>query len=88
MHELRFIGRARKLGFSMAEIAALLALWRDKERPSREVTQIAAAHLDDLERRIAEMQGMAATLRDLVQRCHGDDRPDCPILEGLGGTLD
>ena len=88
VHELRFVGRARKLGFSMPEIAALLALWRDRERPSREVRKLAAAHLADLERRIAEMQGMASTLRDLVQRCHGDGRPDCPILEGLGGTLD
>jgi MerR family transcriptional regulator, copper efflux regulator len=86
VHELRFIGRARKLGFSMPEIAALLALWRDKDRPSREVRKLAAAHLADLERRIAEMQGMASTLRDLVQRCRGDGRPHCPILEGLDGT--
>jgi Cu(I)-responsive transcriptional regulator len=85
VHELRFIGRARKLGFSMPEIAALLALWRDKNRPSREVRRLAAAHLADLERRIAEMQGMAATLRALVERCHGDGRPDCPILDDLGG---
>ena len=86
VHELRFIGRARKLGFSMAEIAALLALWRDRSRPSREVRNLAAAHLTDLERRIAEMQGMASTLRHLVQRCHGDDRPDCPILDVLEGA--
>ncbi len=86
VHELRFIGRARKLGFSMPEIAALLALWRDRSRPSREVRNLAAAHLTDLERRIAEMQGMASTLRHLVQRCHGDDRPDCPILDVLEGA--
>jgi Cu(I)-responsive transcriptional regulator len=85
VHELQFIGRARKLGFSMAEIAALLALWRDKGRPSREVKQIAARHLDDLERRSAEMRGMAAALRQLVESCHGDDRADCPILADLGG---
>jgi MerR family transcriptional regulator, copper efflux regulator len=85
VHELRFVGRARKLGFSMPEIAALLALWRDKERPSREVRKLAAAHLADLERRIVEMQGMASTLRDLVESCRGDGRPDCPILEGLDG---
>jgi MerR family transcriptional regulator, copper efflux regulator len=86
VHELRFIGRARKLGFSMPEIAALLALWRDRSRPSREVRNLAAAHLADLERRIAEMQGMASSLRHLVQRCHGDDRPDCPILDVLEGA--
>ena len=85
VHELRFIGRARKLGFAMPEIAALLALWRDRNRPSREVHQLAAAHLADLERRIAELRGMASTLRDLVRRCHSDERPDCPILDGLEG---
>lgn len=83
VHELRFIGRARMLGFSMAEIAALLALWRDKQRSSREVKKLAAAHLADLEQRIAAMQGLAATLRGLVHSCHGDDRADCPILADL-----
>jgi MerR family gold-responsive transcriptional activator of gol and ges genes len=86
VHELRFIGRARKLGFSMAEISALLALWRDKSRPSREVKRVAAAHLEDLEARIAEMQSMAATLSELVRSCHGDGRVDCPILADLAGT--
>jgi Cu(I)-responsive transcriptional regulator len=83
VHELRFIKRARRLGFSMDEIGALLALWRDRARPSRDVRRIAEAHVDDLEARIAEMQAMAATLRQLVLKCHGDDRPDCPILEDL-----
>ena len=83
VHELRFIGRARKLGFSMSEIAALLALWRDTERSSREVKQVAGRHLADLEKRIEEMRSMAATLRKLVRSCHGDDRPDCPILDDL-----
>jgi Cu(I)-responsive transcriptional regulator len=86
VHELRFIGRARKLGFSIAEISALLALWRDKGRSSREVKQVAAAHLADLEQRIAEMQGMASTLHELVRSCHGDDRADCPILDDLEGA--
>jgi MerR family gold-responsive transcriptional activator of gol and ges genes len=86
VHELRFIGRARKLGFSMEEIAALLALWRDKARPRREVRKLASDHLRDLERRIAEMQGMAATLRGLVASCHGDGRAECPILDDLGGA--
>lgn len=90
VHELRFIRRARRLGFSMDEIGALLALWRDRERPSREVRRIAETHVGELEARIAEMQAMARTLRQLMHRCHGDDRPECPILEDLalgGGAL-
>ena len=83
VHELKFIRRARRLGFSMEEIGALLALWRDRGRPSREVRRLAEAHVRDLEARIAEMQAMAKTLRDLVRKCHGDDRPDCPILDDL-----
>jgi Cu(I)-responsive transcriptional regulator len=83
VHELRFIKRARRLGFSMAEIGALLMLWRDRGRPSREVRRIAEAHVADLEARIVEMQAMAETLRRLVRQCHGDDRPDCPILDDL-----
>jgi Cu(I)-responsive transcriptional regulator len=83
VHELRFVKRARRLGFSMAEIGALLMLWRDRSRPSREVRRIAEAHVADLEARIAEMQAMAETLRRLVRQCHGDDRPDCPILDDL-----
>ncbi len=83
IHEFRFIRRARRLGFSIAEIAALLALWRDRSRPSREVKRIAEAHIGDLEARVAEMLAMAKTLRELVAACHGDDRPDCPILDDL-----
>ena len=85
VHELRFIGRARRIGFSMAEIADLLALWRDNGRPSRDVKALAERHLVDLEHRISEMQAMAETLRGLVHACRGDDRPDCPILADLGG---
>ena len=83
IHELRFIKRARRLGFSIDEIGALLMLWRDRARPSREVRRIAEAHVGDLEARIADMQAMAKTLRQLVQKCHGDERPDCPILDDL-----
>jgi len=83
IHELRFIRRARRLGFSIAEIEALLALWRDRARPSREVKRIAEAHIGDLEARVADMQAMAKTLAKLVAACHGDDRPDCPILDDL-----
>ena len=86
VHELQFIGRARKLGFAIREIGDLLALWRDKKRPSREVREIASAHLVDLETRAAEIAVMAATLRKLVRSCHGDERPDCPILDDLGGV--
>ena len=88
VHELRFVRRARRLGFSIEEIGTLLALWRDNKRPSREVRRIARGHLGDLEARIAEMQGMAATLRKLVHDCHGDDRPQCPILEDLGAEAE
>ena len=85
VHELRFIKRARRLGFSTQEIGALLALWRDRGRPSREVRAIAERHVAELEERIAEMQAMANTLGSLVSACCGDDRPDCPILEDLAG---
>lgn len=83
VHALRFIRRARDLGFSMAEITALLGLWQDKARASSQVRSIAQAHIDDLNTRIAAMQDMQRTLQKLVQCCHGDDRPDCPILDSL-----
>jgi len=85
VHELRFVRRARRLGFSIDEIGELLALWRDEERSSRDVRRIAKDHLVDLEGRIAEMRAMAATLRKLVHACHGDDRTACPILADLSG---
>ena len=83
VHTLRFIRRARLLGFSMAEIAELLKLWQNKQRASADVKRIAQAHVADLERRIAEMQAMRQTLAELAQCCAGDSRPDCPILSGL-----
>jgi MerR family gold-responsive transcriptional activator of gol and ges genes len=82
---LRFIRRARDLGFSMAQIGDLLSLWQDKARHSSEVKRLAEDHLATLDRRIAEMQAMAATLRHLSHACCGDDRPDCPILQDLEG---
>ena len=85
VNELRFIRRARSLGFSVPEITQLLSLWRDRDRPSREVKAIADKHLGDLDARIAEMQAMAETLRHLSHCCAGDDRPDCPILADLTG---
>jgi Cu(I)-responsive transcriptional regulator len=83
VHMLRFIGRARDLGFTMPEIADLLDLWRDRNRHSGDVKRIARARLDDIQRRIVELQGMAATLGHLADCCAGDDRPDCPILDNL-----
>ena len=83
IHTLRFIRRARLLGFSMAEIAELLKLWQNQQRASGDVKRIAQAHVADLERRIAEMQAMRQTLAELAHCCAGDSRPDCPILSGL-----
>lgn len=83
LHRIRFIKRARGLGFAMKEIAQLLGLWDDCDRASAEVKALALHHVDELDAKIAEMQAMRRTLRDLAERCHGDDRPDCPILDDL-----
>jgi MerR family copper efflux transcriptional regulator len=85
VHELRFIRRARNLGFSVEETGALLALWQDKSRNSSEVRAIATSHIDALETKIEQLQSMVGTLRHLVHCCHGDERPDCPILDDLAG---
>jgi MerR family transcriptional regulator, copper efflux regulator len=83
VHTLRFIRRARELGFSMAEIAELLKLWQNRRRASADVKRIAQHHIADLERRMAALAGMRDTLKHLAKGCHGDQRPDCPILEEL-----
>ena len=83
IHTLRFIRRARDLGFGIEEIRTLLALWQDRGRPSREVKRVALAHAADLQRRIDELQAMQRTLTALATCCHGDQRADCPILEDL-----
>lgn len=83
VHTLRFIKRARALGFSMEDIRQLLALWQNKSRPSASVKKIAGGHMQDLKHRIIEMQSMVATLEHLTHHCHGDSRPECPILEDL-----
>ena len=83
VHTLRFIHRARTLGFSMAEIAELLKLWQNQRRASADVKRIAMAHVADLEQRIAEMQSMKQTLTHLAHCCQGNSRPDCPILTEL-----
>lgn len=85
IHVLRFIRRARTLGFSIEETSALLALWQDKSRASAEVRDIASDHIGALETKIAELQSMVGTLKHLVHCCHGDNRPDCPILDDLAG---
>lgn len=85
VHRLRFIRRARNLGFPMKQIEVLLGLWGDPNRSSAEVKQLAQAHSDELAARIAEMQAMQRTLQSLAAHCHGDHRPDCPILDDLAG---
>ena len=83
LHRIRFIKRGRSLGFSMKEIANLLCLWDDRGRASADVKKLAHAHARELAARIAEMQAMQRTLEDLATRCHGDARPECPILDDL-----
>ena len=83
VHALRFIKRARTLGFSIEETAELLALWRDKSRASADVKTFAMKHVQDLEEKVRELQAMVRTLRHLAESCHGDHRPDCPILDDL-----
>lgn len=87
VHSLRFIKRARDLGFSMDEIGELVGLWHNRRRASASVKRIAQKHLGELEQRIADMQAMRGTLAHLVRCCHGDARPDCPILEDLAGSV-
>jgi Cu(I)-responsive transcriptional regulator len=86
VHTLRFIRRARDLGFSMADVTRLLGLWQDRRRASAAVRRIAQSHLGDLDRRIAEMQDLRRTLEHLVHHCHGDQRPECPILDDLADS--
>ncbi|PVE25695.1 Cu(I)-responsive transcriptional regulator [Microvirga sp. KLBC 81] len=85
VHTLRFIRRARDLGFSVEQIADLVSLWQDRERASKDVKAIALGHVHVLERKIRELQEMALTLKHLADHCGGDSRPHCPILEELAG---
>jgi Cu(I)-responsive transcriptional regulator len=86
IHTLRFVRRARDLGFSIDEIEQLLGLWRNRRRSSADVRRVAQAHIADLDRKIEELQAMRRTLDRLVRHCHGDHRPDCPILDDLAGA--
>ena len=83
VHRLQFVRRARALGFSIKQIEALLGLWNNRSRASAEVKRLAQAHADELAEKIGEMQAMQRTLQDLANRCHGDERPECPILDDL-----
>ena len=85
MHRLAFLGRAREMGFSIAQCRALLALWDDHDRASGDVRRIASTHLDEIERKIAGLCELRDTLAHFVACCAGDDRPDCPILQSLAG---
>lgn len=88
MQTLAFIKRARGLGFSVEEVRDLLDLWRDKSRTSAAVKKLAAQHVAALDHKIEELRAMRKALSDLVQRCRGDTRPDCPILEDLEERAD
>lgn len=83
VHVLRFVKRSRELGFSMKDVKQLVSLWRNKNRPSSQVKSIASKHIEELEKKLLEIQSMLSTLKHLTNNCHGDQRPDCPILEGL-----
>jgi MerR family copper efflux transcriptional regulator len=83
VHALRFVRQARRLGFAMEDIRKLLALWLDRERASAQVKTIALDHVAELDHRIGELTAMRDTLAHLAAHCHGDSRPDCPIIEGL-----
>lgn len=86
LQTLRFIQRARRLGFAVKDVASLLTLWRDRRRASADVKRLAEGHIAEIDQRMEELRTMRKTLLHLVDRCHGDDRPDCPILEELAGA--
>jgi Cu(I)-responsive transcriptional regulator len=87
VHTLRFISRARRMGFGMAEIGELLKLWQNRRRASADVKRLALEHVADLEQRISEMTAMKKSLESLAHSCKGDARPDCPILDDLADTM-
>ncbi|GMQ75269.1 MAG: Cu(I)-responsive transcriptional regulator [Gammaproteobacteria bacterium] len=83
---LLFVQRARSLGFSVEDVASLLGLWRDKRRASAEVKELAARHVVRIEEKVRELESIRHVIQDLMERCHGDDRPQCPILDELGNA--
>ncbi len=84
---LRFIGRSRALGFSMTMISRLLALWQDRNHTSADVKALALQHMAELDARIAGLQAMKTAIANVAEQCHGDHRPDCPILDALSGPV-
>ncbi|WP_439273352.1 Cu(I)-responsive transcriptional regulator [Pseudochrobactrum sp. HB0163] len=88
VHTLRFIRRARDLGFSVEKMTELLTLWRDRSRASAEVKRVALAHVEELEQKARELREMSMTLRHLAENCRGNDRPDCPIINELSADDD
>ena len=87
IHRLAFLRRARGLGFSIEDCRQLMALYRDKGRASHDVREIARSHVTAIEEKVRELQSMRATLQKLVNSCHGDHRPDCPILDDIAGEV-
>ena len=85
VHKLRFLQRARGLGFSIEDCRALLSLYEDRNRASADVKRLALARIDDIDRKLEELKGLRATLDSLARACQGNERPDCPILEDLAG---
>ena len=85
LQTLKFVQRARGLGFSVRDVGRLLTLWQDRRRASAEVRRMAQDHVGEIDRKIEELKGMRRTLTHLIERCHGDSRPDCPILDDLAG---
>lgn len=83
VHSLKFVKQARKLGFSMKEIKKLVSLWRNRTRASADVKALALGHVKEMEQKVEELQAMIKTLKHLARNCHGDHRPDCPIIDGL-----
>ncbi len=88
IHKLRFLQRARSLGFTIGECRMLLSLYEDADRASADVKAIALGHLAGIDRKIAELQSLRSALGDLIEACHGDHRPDCPILDDLAGNIE
>ena len=85
VHRLRFIRRSRDLGFTVEQISGLLDLWSDRSRASSDVKSFALGHIERLKEKMTEIEAMVRTLESLADHCHGDDRPECPIIDGLGG---
>ena len=83
VHTLKFVHRARNLGFSLKDIQALLSLYRDRKRASRDIKRLALQHIAEVDRKIAELSAIRNAIAGLTQKCHGDDRPQCPILDEL-----